>query len=349
MVCPHAAIRTKVYDPAAARRSAPAASRPIDYKARASSRGRAVHAPGRAGGLHRLRPVRGGLPGEGQGEPEAQGDRHAPAAPHLATPSGRASTFFLQPARGRSHDASSWTSKGSQFLRAAVRVLRRLRGLRRDAVRQAAHPALRRPRADRQRHRLLLDLRRQPARPRRTPTNRDGRGPAWSNSLFEDNAEFGLGMRLAVDAHETPGRGAARRRSARQVGDELVARDPRRPTRTTRRASRPSGRAWWPLRGEARRARRRRRRRRARRRSPTTWCKKSVWIVGGDGWAYDIGYGGLDHVLASARERERPGARHRGLLQHRRPAVQGHADRRRRRSSPPPARRSARRTSACSP
>ena len=56
--------------------------------------------------------------------------------------------------------------------------------------------------------------------------------------------------------------------------------------------------------------------------------KKSVWIIGGDGWAYDIGYGGLDHVLASGHERQRAGARHRGLLQHRRPDVQGHAARR---------------------
>ena len=63
-------------------------------------------------------------------------------------------------------------------------------------------------------------------------TNSEGKGPAWANSLFEDNAEFGLGMRLAYDTRDTEN-------------------------------------------------------------------KKSVWIIGGDGWAYDIGYGGLDHVLAS--------------------------------------------------
>ena len=53
--------------------------------------------------------------------------------------------------------------------------------------------------------------------------------------------------------------------------------------------------------------------------------KKSVWIIGGDGWGYDIGYGGLDHVLASGRQRQHPAARHRSLFQHRRPDVEGDA------------------------
>ncbi len=56
--------------------------------------------------------------------------------------------------------------------------------------------------------------------------------------------------------------------------------------------------------------------------------KKSVWIIGGDGWAYDIGYGGLDHVIASGAQRQHPGAGHGGLFQHRRPGVQSHAARR---------------------
>ena len=91
---------------------------------------------------------------------------------------------------------------------AAVRVLGRLRGLRRDAVPQAADAALRRPDA---RSPTPPAARRSTAatcRRRRTPSNADGRGPAWSNSLFEDNAEFGLGMRLALDAQ----RGAGARR-----------------------------------------------------------------------------------------------------------------------------------------
>ena len=71
-----------------------------------------------------------------------------------------------------------------------------------------------------------------------------------------------------------------------------------------------------------------------------TLVRQSVWIVGGDGWAYDIGFGGLDHVLASGAERQRAGAGHGGLLQHRRAAVQGHPARgggqvRRRRQAAP--------------
>ena len=60
-----------------------------------------------------------------------------------------------------------------------------------------------------------------------------------------------------------------------------------------------------------------------------TLVKKAVWIVGGDGWAYDIGYGGLDHVLSSRPQRQYPGAGHRGLFQHRRADVQVDSSRRR--------------------
>jgi pyruvate-ferredoxin/flavodoxin oxidoreductase len=127
----------------------------------------------------------------------------------------------------------------------------------------------------------------------------DGRGPAWSNSLFEDNAEFGLGMRLGIDARrdlalalmdgleDEIGRnlvlaleeGCSARTEAtiarqRLLVEELRARlsavdDPRaRDLETVAEALVPT----------------------------------SVWIVGGDGWAYDIGFGGLDHVLASGRD-----------------------------------------------
>ena len=85
---------------------------------------------------------------------------------------------------------------------------------------QAAHPALRRPPADRQRHGLLVyyggNL---PTTP--YTTNRDGRGPAWSNSLFEDNAEFGLGFRLWLWTPNAS-RAHARRAAGAQIGDNLV-------------------------------------------------------------------------------------------------------------------------------
>ncbi|KAA1248602.1 pyruvate:ferredoxin (flavodoxin) oxidoreductase, partial [Mycobacterium simiae] len=126
-------------------------------------------------------------------------------------------------------------------------------------------------------------------------TNAEGRGPAWSNSLFEDNAEFGLGMRLAADTHLQQ----ARQRLAEQrevlgadLVDAILAAPQQRESelhaqrqRIAELASRldrlPPGIA-----DELRSV-------------LDHLVRRSVWIVGGDGWAYDIGAGGLDHVLAS--------------------------------------------------
>ena len=128
-------------------------------------------------------------------------------------------------------------------------------------------------------------------------TNQEGRGPAWSNSLFEDNAEFGLGIRLVARRPHARRARAASRPLAPRLGDELGHGAARRRSRATRPASRPSAIAS----------------RSCARGSPDIegpdarrlelladyLVRKSVWIVGGDGWAYDIGYGGVDHVLAS--------------------------------------------------
>jgi pyruvate-ferredoxin/flavodoxin oxidoreductase len=127
--------------------------------------------------------------------------------------------------------------------------------------------------------------------------NGEGRGPSWSNSLFEDNAEFGLGMRLAVDKQNEYARelvwrlGFAigenlaqailhadqkteagileQRQRVKELKEKLAAVDS------------PEARDLLRL--------------------ADSLVKKSVWIIGGDGWAYDIGYGGLDHVLGSGR------------------------------------------------
>jgi pyruvate-ferredoxin/flavodoxin oxidoreductase len=128
-------------------------------------------------------------------------------------------------------------------------------------------------------------------------TNRDGRGPAWSNSLFEDNAEFGLGMRLAVDNHERTARAlVSRLRTVLGEGlaEALLAAD--QSTETGIRAQRERVQA-------ARQALARAHEPDARRLETLIdyLLKKSIWLVGGDGWAYDIGFGGLDHVLASGR------------------------------------------------
>ncbi|MBP1626378.1 MAG: pyruvate flavodoxin/ferredoxin oxidoreductase domain protein [Holophagaceae bacterium] len=127
--------------------------------------------------------------------------------------------------------------------------------------------------------------------------NKEGRGPAWSNSLFEDNAEYGFGMRMAVDkgtenAHELL------QSFASQLGDDLVAglvnadqsteagiRDQRERVAILKQKlqgiNTPEAKRFLGL--------------------ADFLVKKSVWILGGDGWAYDIGYGGLDHVIAQGR------------------------------------------------
>jgi pyruvate-ferredoxin/flavodoxin oxidoreductase len=129
-------------------------------------------------------------------------------------------------------------------------------------------------------------------------TNRDGRGPAWSNSLFEDNAEFGLGFRLAIDNHAAHARRLVSQLGA-PLGDVLVEAIVHADQSTETGLAAQRGRV-----AELRT-------RLARIDSPEArrlmlladyLVRKSVWIVGGDGWAYDIGYGGLDHVIAMGRD-----------------------------------------------
>jgi len=127
--------------------------------------------------------------------------------------------------------------------------------------------------------------------------NADGRGPAWSNSLFEDNAEFGLGFRVSIDKQTEFARELVRR-LATSIGedfadvllsapqkDEADIYDQRARVallkQLLQRKDSPEAKQLLAL--------------------ADMLMKKSIWIVGGDGWAYDIGYGGLDHVLASGR------------------------------------------------
>jgi len=128
--------------------------------------------------------------------------------------------------------------------------------------------------------------------------NQDGRGPAWANSLFEDNAEFGFGYRLTLDKH-TEFAGEMLKTFSATMGDQLIN-DVINADQSTAAAI------------DAQRARVEAIRVKLRsEKSPTAkqllsvidcLVKRSVWMVGGDGWAYDIGYGGLDHVLASGRD-----------------------------------------------
>ena len=128
-------------------------------------------------------------------------------------------------------------------------------------------------------------------------TDAEGRGPAWSNSLFEDNAEFGLGFRLSADQHAE----LARKRltelrdvlgtelvddilTAPQLRESELRAQRERVAEVKRRLESLDGPTATDLRSVA-----------------DHLVRRSVWIVGGDGWAYDIDSGGLDHVLASGR------------------------------------------------
>src|SRR5262245_11783515 len=127
-------------------------------------------------------------------------------------------------------------------------------------------------------------------------TNAAGRGPAWANSLFEDNAEFGLGMRLALDRrasyardllgrlHEALADLAPALLDADQSTEAGIDAQRERVAALRRRLNRIDSPVARELASVA-----------------DALVRKSVWIVGGDGWAYDIGYGGLDHVFASGR------------------------------------------------
>ena len=128
-------------------------------------------------------------------------------------------------------------------------------------------------------------------------TNAAGRGPAWSNSLFEDNAEFGLGIRVALDKQKQYAEELLKR-LAPQIGDELAAAILHAGQATEaaidaqRKLIRQLDAQLTKIDGpEARDLRA----------LTGSLARKSVWLLGGDGWAYDIGYGGLDHVFASGR------------------------------------------------
>jgi pyruvate-ferredoxin/flavodoxin oxidoreductase len=129
-------------------------------------------------------------------------------------------------------------------------------------------------------------------------TNSEGRGPTWNNSLFEDNAEFGLGLRLALDQKREYSEYLLRELAA-VVGDELVTALLTAPQTDEAEI------------GQQRERVAELRKRLAGATEPAAntlsviadvLVNRSVWIVGGDGWAYDIGFGGLDHVLTTGRD-----------------------------------------------
>jgi pyruvate-ferredoxin/flavodoxin oxidoreductase len=293
-VCPHAAIRTKVYDPAELA-GAPESFLAVDYRAAdfAGMKYTVQVAPEDCTGCDLCVTI---CPAKDRSNPRHKAIDMAPQRPVRERERANFDFFLglpeVDPARIRRLDA-----KGSQLLQPLIEFSGACAGCGETPYLKLLTQLF----GDR----LLIanatgcssiyggNL---PTTP--YTTNRDGRGPAWSNSLFEDNAEFGLGFRLAVDQHEAQARGLVQTLSG-DLGDALVAgllaadqaghaeiEAQRERVRELR--SRLAGIA----RPEARRLE-----------SLADYLvRKSVWLVGGDGWAYDIGFGGLDHVLALGRD-----------------------------------------------
>ena len=206
--------------------------------------------------------------------------------------------------------ADTTTVKGSQFKQPLLEFSGSCAGCAETAYPACVIPGLRRPDVYLQRHRLLLHLGR-PAATSPYTVNKQGKGPAWANSLFEDNAEHGLGFYY--------GQKALRDRLTEQTQGLLAIDYADRTSRPPARSGWIPRRTAWPTLRPPRQVCGR----------PGGHClpsegqtaagdacklareilahkeflaKKSIWIFGGDGWAYDIGFGGLDHVLASGED-----------------------------------------------
>ena len=128
-------------------------------------------------------------------------------------------------------------------------------------------------------------------------SNHENRGPAWSNSLFEDNAEFGLGFRLAIDKQTEIAKNLVdyfKNEIGSELAEELINAKQETEEDITKQREKIEQMKSIISKIDSPEARRLM--------SVADYlAKKSVWIIGGDGWAYDIGYGGLDHVIASGK------------------------------------------------
>ena len=314
-VCPHSVIRSRYYDESRARRRA--RRLPVGAARRGRAARHPLHAAGLRRGLHRLRALRRGVPGRPR-----RATRHArrstsqPREPLVAAERDNIAFFETLPATDRSR-VDFGTVRGTQFLEPLfefsgacagcgetpyIKLLSQLFGDRLMVANATGCSSI-----------YGGNL---PTTP--WTTDADGRGPAWSNSLFEDNAEFGLGFRLAADRHAE----LARRRLGElrdAVGAELVDEHPRGASAARVGAARPA-RAGRRAPAAARGARRARRRRPAKRARPSRPAQRL------DRRRRRLG---LRHRLRRSRprarerpQRQRPRARHRGLLEHRRPDVE---------------------------
>jgi pyruvate-ferredoxin/flavodoxin oxidoreductase len=293
LVCPHAAIRAKVADPAELDR-APDTFKSADYKAK-DFRGQQYIlqvAPEDCTGCNLCVNV---CPAKDKSNPRRKAINMAPQLEHRDT-ERQNYDFFLDLPDVDTTQLSRLDVKGSQFLRPLfeysgacsgcgetpyIKLLTQLFGDRAMIANATGCSSI-----------YGGNL---PTTPYCVDGN--GRGPAWSNSLFEDNAEFGFGMRLAVDSLHNEARHLLKQFASdlderlieallSEAGDEATAFSDKRAQLETLKqqlATLDSVAARRLL------------------QIADYLLDKSIWLIGGDGWAYDIGYGGLDHVLSMNR------------------------------------------------
>ncbi|HLF14589.1 MAG TPA: pyruvate:ferredoxin (flavodoxin) oxidoreductase, partial [Bacteroidota bacterium] len=293
LVCPHAAIRVKVYDPAALS-GAPAAFKSVEYRG-PEYKGRKYTvqvAPEDCTGCTLCVEY---CPVKNKSETRLKAINMMPQAP-LREAERANYDFFLSIPETDRRDVKPDTVKGSQFLQPLFEYSGACSGCGETPYVKLASQLF----GDRM---LVANATgcssiyggNLPT----TPWAKDsaGRGPAWSNSLFEDNAEFGLGMRLTVDKHAAMARDLVERLAGeigpRLAGDILAAdqSDEAGIFEQRLRVQSLKDKLKGAPKPEALRLLS----------VADMLVKKSVWIMGGDGWAYDIGYGGLDHILNSGK------------------------------------------------
>ena len=295
MVCPHAAIRVKAYD-ASSLKGAPATFKSMDWKGGefpAGTKYTVQVAPEDCTGCGLCVEI---CPARNKTETRLKAINMAPQPP-LREPERINYDFFLEIPEADRRSIRRETVKGSQLLQPLfeysgacagcgetpyVKLLSQLFGDRLVVANATGCSSI-----------YGGNL---PTTP--WAANKEGRGPAWSNSLFEDNAEFGFGFRLSLDKQREYASELVRR-LAPAIGEDLAA-----GILTAKQTDEAEIAAQRDRVAEMKK-------RLAGNREPAaldlaaiadTLVRKSVWIVGGDGWAYDIGYGGLDHVLASGKD-----------------------------------------------